>query len=268
MVTIQASGATHIGRRKSNQDAYCISDQLGLYAVADGMGGYQGGEIASQLALDTLREFFLRNLEDNEATWPFAYDKQLSLAENMVDVAVRLANAAIAAQRKGALAKMGTTLAMLQISPAPPPGSQTPRRVVIGHLGDSRVYRYRDGKCDQLTLDHSLYEQLKASGAKVPTLEEFPHGNVITKALGIEPKQRPDLSVEVLLPGDRFLLCSDGLTGPLSDAKIATYLAIQEPHKACQALVQAAYDAGGKDNITAVLVDVVARQERPSARAA
>lgn len=253
MCKIEAFGHTHVGRRKNNEDAYGLFPTLGLFAVADGMGGYHGGEVASQLALMTIQSFFQRNVEDDDATWPFAFRRELSLMENMVEVSVRMANRAILSQRQGQFRRMGTTLVMLVFELNE---LGRPSEVIIGHVGDSRIYRLRDGSLEQLTRDHSLYEQLKETGLRVPPIEDFPHANVITRALGMGEDSKPDLLVESLQPGDRFLLCSDGLTGPLPDEKLQTLLATPAPQEACEALIQAAYDDGGKDNITAIVLDV------------
>jgi serine/threonine protein phosphatase PrpC len=241
---IEHAAATHVGRRENNEDAFCAEPRLRLFAVADGMGGYEGGEVASHLAVDTLRDFFLREREDGDSTWPYGVDRGLSLDENRLQMAVRLAHAEVAARKSGRLAMMGSTVAALSIE-----GEQA----VICHVGDSRVYRRRGDTLEQLTRDHSLYAELLAAGAPLPAKEACGFGNVITRALGMEPAPRPELRREPLVAGDVYLLCTDGLTERLSTARIAQLLALP-PLLAAHALVDEAYGAGGRDNITVVVL--------------
>lgn len=246
-----ASACTYVGRRKHNEDAYLLDPEVGLFAVADGMGGYAGGDVASRIAVESLAEFFAHS-GDPDATWPHALDPALTFAENQIDAAVRLANRRICRQREGALREMGSTLALLSLRT----GS-----AVVAHLGDSRVYRLRRAAggaptLEQLTRDHSLYEQLREAGADVPPLSEFAYANVVTRALGPQPAERPELRRVELRPGDRFLLCTDGLSGALSPERIAELLAGSAIDEACERLVHEAYHAGSRDNITAVAVEL------------
>ncbi|MBK05720.1 MAG: serine/threonine protein phosphatase [Deltaproteobacteria bacterium] len=250
---IDAYAGTHIGRRRNNEDAFCTSDRLGLYAVADGMGGYEGGEIASQLALSTIHGFFRQNAEDHEVTWPYALKKDRTFLENMGDAATRLAHQTIKLQKEGALRSMGTTLAMILLEHQ----KKDTAKALIVHVGDSRVYLYRKQRLSQLTVDHSLYEQLKATGMTVPPLKAFKHGNVITQALGMEIELTPTLSTVTLEPGDRFLICSDGLTGPVSDDELQRLMTIGNAKQTCEAMIKTAYNNGGNDNITAIVLDVL-----------
>jgi serine/threonine protein phosphatase PrpC len=245
---IQSASYTHVGRRKNNEDFFGEIPELGLYIVADGMGGHEGGEVASHLTIQTICDFFKRSLEDGESTWPYALDRNLSFPENLVDTAVRLANQEVIARRIGRLASMGSTVVVLSVRGT---------RCVIGHVGDSRVYRVRGQETLQLTVDHSLYEYLKATtGKDMPPFEEFSHQNVITKAIGTQEKVRPDLRIETPERGDTFLLCSDGLSGVLGPSEIAAFAQNDDVAVACKNLVEAAYHKGSKDNITAVLVRV------------
>lgn len=248
--TLTASTCTFVGRRKRNEDALVASPELGLFAVVDGMGGYAGGALASAVAVEALADFFASTDADPEATWPFAHDRRLSMAENRVDAAVRLANRRIRDRRVGEVRDMGATLALIAVRP---------RGAVIGHLGDSRIYRLRRGAgatLEHLTVDHSLYEQLRAGGVDLPPLADFVHANVVTRALGPHEDERPELRSLEIAGGDRFLLCTDGLSGPLDDAAIAAILGAAPIDGAADRLVQAAYDAGSRDNITAVVVEV------------
>jgi serine/threonine protein phosphatase PrpC len=243
---ILSSAATHIGRRQNNEDFFGLSPELGLFLVADGVGGQEGGEIASRLTVSTITEFFARTANDEEITWPYAFSKTLGRAENRVEAAVRLANQEVLRQKVGPLAQMGSTVVLCSVEQD---------RIIIGHMGDSRAYRLRGGVLEALTIDHSLYEYLKAqSGREMPPREDFAYNNVITKAIGMSGNVRPEVCSEDFLTGDTYLLCSDGLTGPLSDDKIIEILQGEDLEKVSKNLVQAAYDAGGKDNITVVVV--------------
>lgn len=235
------------GRRSGNEDAVCARSDLGLFVVADGMGGYEGGEVASRLAVSTIEDVVAGAGGHVETSYEVA-------------AATQLANQRICARREGALAQMGSTVAVLRLDG---------KNAVIGHVGDSRVYRLRapvslgpgdpaagsPGVLEQMTVDHSLWAQLVAAGAEVPEREDFAYKHVVTRALGT-PSGEPDLRVEPARTGDVFLLCSDGLSEVLAPARIAALLAL-DAEAACHALVHEAFDAGSRDNISAVVVRVV-----------
>jgi PPM family protein phosphatase len=229
------------GRRTNNEDAVCVRPELGLFVVADGLGGYDGGEIASAVAVDTIAEMIRRNACDADVTWPYKLDPQRSIAENEILVATRLAGDRIVAQRTGMLRQMGSTVAVLRLADD---------RAVIAHVGDSRVYRLRDGELAQLTIDHSLVSQMIAAGMQPDAA--FPWRHVITRALGM-PDPEPDVQTAPVRSGDVYLLCSDGLYEPLEPIVIARLL-VAPPELACRRLVDAAYEAGSRDNISAVVV--------------
>ena len=245
------SSATSItGRRSNNEDACCAEPTLGLFVVADGMGGYEGGEVASHIAVTALAEFWAASV-DGDNTWPYALDRSLGRHENRIDAAVRLANRRICARREGELRNMGSTLAALIVRP---------NAAIVAHLGDSRIYRLRAGQLDQLTRDHSLYEQLREAGTRdLPPLEEFAYANVVTRALGAHEEDRPELRSLDLVDGDLYLLCSDGLSGVLGPDEIAAQLAHTPVESVADALVDAAFAAGSRDNITAIVVHVQRR---------
>jgi serine/threonine protein phosphatase PrpC len=234
------------GRRGNNEDAVCARPELGLFVVADGMGGYEGGEVASALAVDAICELVRRTSLDADVTWPYKIDPARTIVENEIIVATRLANQRIAAKREGVLEQMGSTVAVLRIEDD---------RAVIGHVGDSRVYRLRGGQLAQLTIDHSLLAQLIAAGTPPADIEAFPWRHVVTRALGTATGE-PEVQVDRPRAGDVYLLCSDGLSEVLEPDEIARMLALTaEP--ACRALVDAAYAAGSKDNISAIVVRVL-----------
>lgn len=224
---------TDVGKvRANNQDAPIVSEKLRLYGVADGMGGHKGGEVASTSARDDL----LRELEG----------KTPSVAA--LSGAIEEVNRQIYHQQEhdDALTGMGTTLSVLWMSD---------NFVYIGHVGDSRVYLLRDGEFRQMTLDHSLVEQLVREG--VLTEEEaqnHPMRNIITRAIGTDESVEVDVVVEERRKGDLWLACSDGLHGLVDDSQMRDALRQYAPEKAADVLLKAALDAGGRDNVTLVIV--------------
>ncbi|NVB38823.1 serine/threonine-protein phosphatase [Pseudenhygromyxa sp. WMMC2535] len=242
-----AHAHTTTGRRSQNEDAFLLEDQLGVFAVLDGMGGYAGGALASNLAVQTIAHFFQVVTQNPDATWPYALDPHKSLAENQVEAALRLANRQIRAKRCDQYANMGSTVVLLAVQ-----GDHA----VLAHLGDSRIYRLRGDVISRLTCDHSLYEHLRAAGVELPSEAEFPHANVITRALGPHEDERPELARVDLKAGDRYLLCTDGLCGVLSDEEIAALLAEGSVDAACVSLVDTAYALGSRDNITALVLEL------------
>jgi serine/threonine protein phosphatase PrpC len=238
-----AAAATHVGRRTQNEDSHLCLPDLGLFAVADGMGGYEGGEVASRLAVETLAAFFHRQLEDPDSTWPYALDRSRSLAENQLTMAIHLGHAGIAERRQGRLQRMGSTVVALLLDGP---------RAVVGHLGDSRAYRLRQRRLDALTRDHSLYAELQAGGTPLPERAQCDFAHVITRAMGMPGRADPELCVLELRAGDTFLLCSDGLE-PVGEPGMAELLTLP-PAQASARLVETAYQNGGRDNITAVVI--------------
>ncbi len=234
------------GRRANNEDAVCARPELGLFVVADGMGGYEGGEIASAVTVDTIHELVRRTAGDADVTWPYKLDPAHTLPENEVMIATQLAGERIAQRRIGPLHQMGSTVVVLRIA-----GD----RAVVGHVGDSRVYRLRDGALVQVTTDHSLVAQLVAAGMSEEQAANHPFRHVVTRALGTESAV-PEVHSELVRRGDVYLLCTDGLSEPLGAAAIAASLAIAPAERACRELIDAAYAAGSRDNITAVVVRV------------
>ncbi len=244
---LQHMACTHKGRRPNNEDSHCEFPDLGLFLVADGMGGYEGGEVASALTIETVGDFYYHNAADREITWPVAGKRNRSLEENIMGVALRLAHSRIRARRQGRLAQMGSTAAALVLRSG---------LAIVGHVGDSRVYRLRDGVLQQLTMDHSLMAEMQAAGTEdLPDPSRWMYRNVVTRALGTDCA-RPDLCCEPVREGDRYLLCTDGLLEKLKDAEIRPMLAAHPPRRCCPMLVQEAYARGGRDNITAVVVGV------------
>ncbi len=235
-----ASALSDRGRKRpSNEDAFGFSVEQGVYLVCDGMGGAAAGEVASSLAVDELLRLLSRPAADDKAAG------MPSLAEE----AIAAANEAIfsRSQRNLKLSGMGTTLVGLLAEE---------RRVWVLNVGDSRCYRLRNSRLEQITLDHSLVEEQVRLGrmTRAEALRS-PLRNVITRALGTQGRVTSDIFELEAEPGDLFLLCSDGLTRELSDTLIESMLGVDLPlDKLCARLVEAAKKAGGHDNITCILV--------------
>lgn len=247
---IATAGASDVGRKRThNEDSFAIVAGEHLFLVADGMGGHASGEVASKMAIDTMSEFFQATSADPEATWPYKMDKTRGYEENRLVTGMMLANRRIfeAAQRENRLHGMGTTMvALLAVRDS----------ALIGHVGDSRVYRLRGERLEQLTEDHSLLnDYLKMKAMTPDEVAQFPHKNVIVRALGMKETVKVDTVIDSPQPGDLYIMCTDGLSGPASDEDIRTIvLRHQQNLQECaQALVDRANESGGPDNITVVL---------------
>lgn len=250
---VMAAGETNVGmKRKHNEDTYAVLDDAHLYVVADGMGGHASGEVASQMAIQTLADFFQATSSDPEATWPYKMDKTRGYEENRLITGIKLANLRIheAAQKEEQLRGMGTTVVAIVA---------VDEGVLVAHVGDSRVYRWRDGELEQLTEDHSLLnDYIKMKKLTAEEIAAFPHKNVIVRALGMKDNVKVDILLDRPKPGDIYMLCSDGLCGPVTDQEIQDILNQQQELKSsCDALIQKANEKGGPDNITVVLAKVM-----------
>jgi len=239
-------------RREDNEDAYCARQDLGLFMVADGMGGHAAGEVASRMAVQAVEAFVSDTRDaDPNRTWPFPYDPELSLDANRLKAGFRLANRRIAAAmaEDDGLRGMATTAAAVLL------GREGP---VVAHVGDSRVYLFRRGTLSQITEDHSwVSEQVRAGILSDSDARRHPWRNVVTRALS--GGDDPDVEVaEIDLElGDRLLICSDGLSGVVTTERMQEIVgAGQGLEDTCRALIAAANDAGGPDNITVAMLQV------------
>lgn len=247
---IEAHGLTDPGRkRKNNEDSVRLEPAMGLAIVADGMGGHQSGEVASSLAVETLGNFVARARRDRDLTWPFGLDPARSFAANCLGTGIRLANRRILdqASKRPDLTGMGTTVVAVLAGDG---------RLTYAGVGDSRVYLARGDALRQLTRDDSWIEE--ALALRLIAEEErrdHPLRNVLTKAVGLQDDLKFDVGEEPLEDGDRVLLCSDGLTAVVPDERILEILLEHDRDlaAACRALVDAANEEGGPDNVTVVL---------------
>jgi protein phosphatase len=246
-----ASGLTDVGlQRDHNEDSYAVLSEYDLFIVADGMGGHRAGDVASRLATDSIAEFF-RSTAQEDATWPFHFDTSLSEDENRLVTGIRVANRRIYDRsiRSRDCAGMGTTVVGALYS-------RKKNRFFVGHVGDSRAYRVRNKQIQQLTRDHSLINDYLLA---MPELTEEQRAelpkNVITRALGMQDSVAVDLVSDEPQLGDVYLLCSDGLSGMLSDDQILGVVASSgDTDEICQQLIQRANEHGGEDNITALVI--------------
>lgn len=235
------TAATDTGSvRATNEDSVCIVPNLGIAALADGMGGHKAGEIASRMAVDTLVGHF-------EEWIPDPGSARAPDPGELMREALHAANREVCAngRRYPHMEGMGTTLTAVHVRD---------RSITIGHIGDSRCYRFRDRELVQLTEDHTLASQLLRTSpdGQVPA---FSH-HVLNKALGIEPPSEPDILDGEVLAGDVLLLCSDGLSGVVPDTEVAGILAhaAKEPENCVDALIGACLREGAPDNVSVILV--------------
>jgi protein phosphatase len=228
---------TDIGmKRKVNQDAFLKDDDLGIFLVADGMGGHRGGEVASQLAVQIIREFCVEH-----RTLPAA--ERINQAVNAACEQIF-----IKASQNEDLQGMGTTILALLIENG---------EACLGQVGDSRGYLLSEGKIWQITEDHSLLNEELRSGRLVPSqAKDYQFKNVITRSVGYESRVAVDVYRRVLRPGDIFLLCTDGLSGLVSIEEIEKELNKSTMQQGLQGLIDLANSRGGDDNITALACEV------------
>jgi len=250
---VEFAALTDVGKaREHNEDCIGTDAALGLAVLADGMGGYKAGEIASAIAVNMLFEEVRAGLEGLE---PGDVDEESGFAREtlLVKQAIEKANAAIyqTAERQPQCQGMGTTLVATMFYDD---------RVSVAHVGDSRLYRLRGGDFQQLTVDHSLLQELVDKGFY--TTEEAKHSlnkNLVTRAIGIDTAVTPDLQEDLVLAGDVYLLCSDGLSDLVDNEDMRLTLAEYSGNlqAAAETLVQMANDRGGNDNISVILARVL-----------
>jgi len=246
---IEVAGETNVGmKRQHNEDNFSVLEESGLYIVADGMGGHASGEVASKMAVDAMKEFFISTAQDPERTWPYKMDRSRGYEENRLITGIKLANLRIfeSAQRDVRQRGMGTTIVVL---------FAVEDGVYCAHVGDSRGYRIRDGKIEQLTEDHSLLnDYIKMKRLTPEEIANFPHKNVIVRALGMKDTVKVDTRFETPRANDIYILCSDGLSGPVEDPEMLEICTKYTDLKmAASKLIERANENGGPDNITAIL---------------
>lgn len=246
---LSISGLTDTGRVRSHNEDYIRWDEdIGLAVVADGMGGHNAGEVASRMATERLFEILTPRLERALNLRP---NKGLSRHATLLHRAINKANDAVyqAARREAAYVGMGTTLVATLFYA---------NKVVIAHIGDSRCYRFRNGLLERLTSDHSFAQEMVDKGASEELIQSSPYRNTLTRAVGVKNKVKAEIRELEIAPGDRFLLCSDGLTGMLDDPAISTLLqdGSADQVETVGRLVKEANLRGGADNLSVLIAGV------------
>jgi protein phosphatase len=246
---VLSAGRSERGPRPINQDSYFCDPSLGLFVVADGMGGHKAGEVASRMAVDTVVEFVRATVGATDMTWPYSYDPAQSNAANRLSVGMRLANRKVyeSGRTDLHLLGMGTTIVAALVTRA---------QLVIGHVGDSRAYRLRGDRLEPMTRDHTWLAAMLAAEPNTRT-EDHPMRHVLTNGIGMRDDVTPAITEHEIAGGDVWMLCSDGVHGYLGEGRMPSMLALESPDEAANAVVRAALDAGGTDNATAVIVRFV-----------
>jgi PPM family protein phosphatase len=252
-IPVQVAGETDVGQKRNhNEDTFSIIEEENLFVVCDGMGGHASGEVASQMAVETIKNFCKDTRDDPEVTWPYKMDRSRQYEENRLVTAIKYANVRIfdAAKKEPKYHGMGTTITALYF---------VEEGVYRAHVGDSRIYRLREKRFQQISVDHSLLnDYIKMKKLTPQEIAAFPHKNVIVRALGMKESVKVDVEFEVPQREDIYLMCSDGLTDEVTDARMGEILIENGPdiQTACHTLIEEANANGGHDNITVVLVRI------------
>jgi serine/threonine protein phosphatase PrpC len=250
---VSSAAATDTGLRRSiNEDNLSVRADLGLYVVADGMGGHAAGEVASEAAVDGIVAFVEATVKMSpDQTWPIPFNPEHSVNANRLLAGFRMGNRRLASQMASSseLKGMATTAVALLA---------TDGLATLAHVGDSRAYRLRGGELERLTRDHSWVEEQIWSGAlSESAARQHPWRNIVTRAISGTEDLEVDVQEVPLEAGDRLLLCSDGVFTVLSDEQIGEVVRRDaDLDDICQALIDGANDGGGPDNVTAVMLQV------------
>jgi protein phosphatase len=248
-MSLLVDGQTDKGiARENNEDNLIIDADIGLFAVADGVGGHSSGEIASKIALEVLRDYLIRVSSNSDVTIG-KFDDRYSAMSNRLASGIRLSNQVIyeSSKNNASLKGMGTTIAAVLYNDD---------KLSIAHAGDSRVYLIRGDSISQLTDDHSVVsEQVKRGLITKEEAEKSNMRNIITRALGQMESVDVDMSEIDVMDNDRIVLCTDGLTTMVSEEVILSVVnTMNEPKGACKTLIDAANNNGGRDNITVIVI--------------
>lgn len=281
-LAVRACAVTDIGQRKNNEDAFLIDENAGVFIVADGMGGHDKGEIASWFTSNNLAKIVAAAIPAgaDDTIYPITPEKEPPDSELAIEYAVRALNRRIfefneedakkelqsapnASEAeflalKAAKRRMGTTLVALILRGG---------RAYVAHVGDSRLYRISAGVIQLLTHDHSWVEERVREGEiSIEEAKTHKKRNIITRSIGFKDEVEPDVDSITLYPPERFLLCTDGLSNILKEEEILKFARIENLHTACSEMVALAKDRGGRDNITAILVDILLKEGKGARR--
>jgi len=237
--------------RETNEDYFFIDEENGLFLLADGMGGHNAGEVAAQLAVETVRDVLLGECDPDETRLAHSLDDDVDELRERLRYAMNRASFHIRdeSRRNAEWAGMGTTLVACMIEEG---------MANLAHVGDSRIYLFRDGRLQRLTRDHTVVQQELDAGRLTPELARVvPHKNVLTQSIGFHGPVEPDSATRAVDDGDLFVLVSDGVSDPLPDDTLEELCGEHGPAELAEVLVTSALEAGGEDNITCVVVHVI-----------
>jgi PPM family protein phosphatase len=247
---LSVGSRTDVGPRKMNQDHHGWWPDLGLFIVADGMGGHNAGEVASHLAVETIHGFIAESAGSSNITWPFGLESRSSIESNRLTTAVRLANRKIYSEgtKSPELSGMGTTVVAALVA-----GD----RITLVSVGDSRIYRLRNGSIEQLTRDDTWLASVLGEKSAEEADPEHPLRHVLTSVVGTKDDVKPGAREEQLASGDRFVLCTDGVHGKLDAQSVANVLlGAKSAADGAAQLVNEAITRGTTDNATAIVINV------------
>ncbi|WP_158501567.1 PP2C family serine/threonine-protein phosphatase [Vitiosangium sp. GDMCC 1.1324] len=248
MARTDSGAATHVGRRPNNEDSFCQRPELGLFAVADGLGGHEGGEVASQLVLSTVADFLTSQVAQPQPASPVP-DAPDGGPERLIIQAVNQAHRAVRAQQSGRLSMMASTITALLLGDG---------EAVVCNLGDSRTFLVRGGVFQRLTRDHTVLAEMEEAGLDTTNPFAVMHRNSLTGAVGMEASVDAECNRLPVQPGDVLVLASDGLYEPVPPDLMVRLLAQGgSAQEMAERLVAEAYNRGGTDNITGVVVRVL-----------
>lgn len=251
MIIVESSGITDVGRkRKGNEDSLFLDDDMQLYVVADGMGGHKAGEVASRLVVETIRDYFKPSRERLDQEIFSDPEKTLSRDAQRLSSGILLANQVVyeSSQNNESNRGMGSTVSSVLF---------TGNTLIVANVGDSPVYRIRNGRIETLSVLHTMMAEFLAiapKGAKLPG-EQYRH--VLTRAMGTKETVKPDISETKPLKGDIIVISSDGLSDKVSPEEIPEVVINKQPHESCRSLVDMANERGGEDNITVIVLKII-----------
>ena len=254
MVKIESAGISDIGRRrKQNEDSLFLDDRMGLYVVADGMGGHNAGEVASKLVVETIRDYIRQGQTGGQVEELIDIDASLSKAARVLLAGIQLSNRIVhqTALSNAAYRGMGSTVSAVYF---------TEKTFIVANVGDSLIYLIRGGEIEQLAVPHTLVaEQSERDPENAELLwSDFKH--VLTRAMGVDAKVKADISEMPFFKNDILVICSDGLTDKATAEEILKLVRNRRSDRACQGLVDLANARGGDDNITAIVLKVISTE--------
>ncbi len=250
MVVVESAGITDVGRkRKGNEDSLFLDDEIGLYVVADGMGGHQAGEVASSLVVRTMRDYIKRFRENESSGEPAYVDKTLSKEANWLISGVHLSNQVVhqVSNSKSAYKGMGSTVSAAFF---------TAGTFIAVNVGDSPIYLIRNEAIETLSVPHTVIAEQMALHPDGPMRFGKAFSHMLTRAMGIEKNVKPDICEAQCFKNDMLVLASDGLSDKVSPKEVLKIVKDRPPEKACRFLVDLANERGGDDNITVIVLKV------------